>query len=370
MTYRLLARFRIDPFPNALLPGQGGRPTGTRLLHPETECIIERLIKTYYLKREQPRIVDLYREVAVECRRNGVPAASYKAIWNRVKQLDPVSVVRGRQGVRAARERFDPVSIGLRPKAPLELFQIDHTLADVIVLDELDRKTIGRPWLTVVIDVATRMVAGFHLSLDAPSSVSVALAISNAVLSKAKYLESLDVEAAWPVEGLPSTVHLDNGKEFHAQALERGCKEHNISLKYRPIRTPHFGGHIERLIGTLMGDLHLLPGTTFSSVEARGRYDSEGKAALTLRELERWLTIQIVQIYHSRVHRGLGVSPLAAWTSGVSQATFENEETIQIYYAKFYVDFLPRRGSGRFAATVFKMFGIHYWHDRTQPDCG
>jgi putative transposase len=364
MMYRLLARFRKDPSPNALLPGPGGRRTGTRLLHPETECIIQRLVKTYYLKREQPRIMDLYRQVAAECRRNGLPRASYKAIWLRVSQLDPVSVVRGREGERAAREKFAPVSTGLRPKAPLELFQIDHTLTDVIVVDELDRKTVGRPWLTLVIDVATRMVAGFYISLDAPSSVSVALAISNAVMSKATCLKSLDVEAAWPIEGLPSTIHLDNGMEFHAQALERGCKEHNIALRYRPKRTPHFGGHIERLIGTLMGDLHLLPGTTFSSVEARGRYASEGKAALTLRELERWLTIQIVQIYHNRPHRGIGTSPLSAWTAGVSQPGFELKKPSDP--GKFYVDFLP----GEFRQIRrdgIQMFGIHYWHNVLSP---
>ena len=36
---------------------------------------------------------------------------------------------------------------------PLELMQIDHTLADVIVVDEIDREPIGRPWLTLAIDV-------------------------------------------------------------------------------------------------------------------------------------------------------------------------------------------------------------------------
>ena len=34
---------------------------------------------------------------------------------------------------------------------------------------------------------------------------------------------------------------------------------------WRPPGTPHFGGHIERLIGTQMGAVHLLPGTTFSN---------------------------------------------------------------------------------------------------------
>jgi hypothetical protein len=34
---------------------------------------------------------------------------------------------------------------------------------------------------------------------------------------------------------------------------------------------PHFGGHIERLIGTVMGAVHLLPGTTFANVTKKAR---------------------------------------------------------------------------------------------------
>ena len=41
---------------------------------------------------------------------------------------------------------------------------------------------------------------------------------------------------------------------------------------------------MERLIGTLRGEVHLLPGTTFSSVAKRGTYHSAGQAAMTLAE--------------------------------------------------------------------------------------
>jgi transposase InsO family protein len=124
-------------------------------------------------------------------------------------------------------------------------------LADLILVDELERKPIGRPWLTLVIDVSTRMIAGFHLSLDAPSATSVALAISHAVLPKTWLQSPAGEPRQWPIAGLPLIVHLDNAKEFHSLALERGCREHGISLKFRPPLRPHFGGHIERLIGTL-----------------------------------------------------------------------------------------------------------------------
>jgi hypothetical protein len=58
-----------------------------------------------------------------------------------------------------------------------------------------------------------------------------------------------------------------------------------------PPATPRFGGHIERLMGTLMTRVHALPGTTGSNVAARGNYPSEARAILTLCEFERILAL-------------------------------------------------------------------------------
>ena len=39
---------------------------------------------------------------------------------------------------------------------PLDIVQVDHTQADVVVVDEYFRRAMGRPWLSVAIDLATR----------------------------------------------------------------------------------------------------------------------------------------------------------------------------------------------------------------------
>ncbi len=176
----------------------------------------------------------------------------------------------------------------------MDVLQIDHTPMDVIVVDQQKRRPIGRPWLTLAIDVRTRMVAGFHVSLWSPSTISLSLVLSQAVLPKASWLADRELQTLdWPVHGLPRTIHVDNAKEFHAEALVRGCQEYGIRLDHRPPARPHYGGHIERLIGTMMGAVHLLPGATFSNVSEKGSYASEKRASLTLPELERWLALQI-----------------------------------------------------------------------------
>ena len=76
----------------------------------------------------------------------------------------------------------------LQPSWPLEVVQIDHTPIDVLVVDEWERQPLGRPWLTLAIDVASRFVTGFQISLDRPSSLTVALALTQAVLPKEGWL--------------------------------------------------------------------------------------------------------------------------------------------------------------------------------------
>ena len=63
--------------------------------------------------------------------------------------------------------------------------------------------------------------------------------------------------------GKPETIHVDNAKEFYSDALERGCEQHGITPDYRPKAQPHFGGIIERVIGTAMKKLMSCLGQRF-----------------------------------------------------------------------------------------------------------
>ena len=180
---------------------------------------------------------------------------------------------------------------------PLQQVQIDHTVMDLIVVDERDREPIGRPYLTVAIDVYSRCLLGLVVTLDPPSAVSVGLCLAHCAGDKRPWLERLAAEADWSMSGKPKGLYLDNAAEFKSEALRRGCEQHGIQLNYRPPGQPHYGGIVERVIGTVMGWVHELPGTTFSNPGQRGEYDAEGLAALTLPELERWLALAVA-CYH------------------------------------------------------------------------
>jgi len=201
----------------------------------------------------------------------------------------------------------------------MAVLQIDHTPVDLILVDETWRKPVGRPWLSVAIDAYSRCIAGLHLSYEAPSATVAGLCLAHAVLDKAATLRGLGIEADWPCQGLPGEVFVDNGSEFHVVAFERGCQQHGIALRFRPPGAPHWGGIVERLIGTTMAMVHELPGTTFSNPGERGEYDSDAASCLTLAELERWLVLAVTGPYHHAVHGGLSEPPLARWRHGVAE---------------------------------------------------
>ena len=280
--------------------------------------------------------------VGLRCTALGILPPSRKPILARLKELDPAVAAKARlqPGEAATQTAFVPGNYQV--PYPLEVVQIDHTPVDVIVVDE-----------------ATRVVVGFYVSMEAPSSTSVALCLSQAVLPKDAWLAHRGLECFWPVWGLPAAVHADNGADFTAAALRRGCDEHGIRLILRPVAKPHYGGHIERLIGTLMGRVHLLPGTTGSNSQDKGDYPSEAKALLTMAELERWLTLEICEQYHRRVHKGLHRSPLSAWEATTCNPA-ARARALPEQPDQFVVGFLPSM-QRKLRRDGLHLFNLRYW---------
>jgi putative transposase len=234
--------------------------------------------------------------------------------------------------------------------------QMDHTLVDIMVVDEVLRQPMGRPWITVAFDIATRVVLGFALRLEAPSAVSVGLALSMACLPKDRWLKERNLEIDWSPFGLPELIHVDNGKEFHSLALMRGCERYGMSLEYRPPGRPQFGGHIERYLGTLMRRIHGLPGTTYSNPTERGKYRSEARATMTMAELERWIALEVAGRYHQHVHRGVHAIPAQLWEQSVRR----KPPAVVTEPSRFVLDFLPAE-TRRVGRNGFQINRIRYW---------
>ncbi|WP_341648265.1 hypothetical protein [Thauera humireducens] len=117
-----------------------------------------------------PKILEI---VNGECRRANLSEISLRSLYNIEKQT-PYKQKLLKQGRREeARNLYRP-RIGHLPDNdyPLAVLQIDHTPAPVCLVDEVERKPIKTPNLSLAIDTYSRMVFGFYITLDPPSALS------------------------------------------------------------------------------------------------------------------------------------------------------------------------------------------------------
>lgn len=361
--YVLIRRYRQGMgLVTDLAPGQSSGGKGKGRLSEPVECIISESIRKHFLTRQKCSLAMLYRRIVQTCKAQGLPVPARNTVAQRIARLNPVQMGRSREGAEAVRPLLSAGGIPPEVAAPLDQVQIDHTVIDLMIVDERDRQPIGRPYLTVAIDVYSRCLVGMVITLEPPSAVSVGLCLAHIACDKRAWLERLGVEADWPMSGKPKLLYLDNAAEFKSEALRRGCEQHGIQLNYRPPGQPQYGGIVERVIGTTMQLVHELPGTTFSNPDQRGAYDSEQLAALTLLELERWLTLAVTS-YHSTVHSSLLQTPAMRWAEGIA---LNGSPPVVTHASAFLVDFLPviRRTLTR---TGFVIDHIHYFADVLKP---
>jgi putative transposase len=317
--YRWLNAYKLDKTLHSLVPNTKARgPRGMVRISEEADLITKMAIESLYLGKQKYTARQVYQEIVKRCRNAKVTPPHENTVRRRIAKLSEEHVIAKRESRSVADRKYRNTD-GVFPEGtyPLDVVQVDHTPMDIIVVDEKERKPIGKPFLTMAIDVYSRMVTGFYIALEPPSYFSVSQCLSQSIRTKERFLHQVGVNGDWKLWGVPGKLHLDNGADFRSKSLQRFCELYDITIMWRPVARPQFGGHIERLIGTSMKQVHTLPGTTFSNIRERGEYDSNKEAAMTLGELEQWVTEFIVNVYHRRCHNSLGMSPVQKFEEGV-----------------------------------------------------
>lgn len=316
--YRWLSDYSHSGHLSSLAPTTAGRPLGRTSLSSEVEAIIAGEIEDTYLTRKKLKPSDIIEKVEAACRQAKLPVPGKNTVRGRIAALHPQLVLR-RCGERAEADNLGKPIWDHFPDAdkPLAVVQIDHTQLDVILVEKTTRLPMGRPWLTLAIDVYSRMVTGYHLSMERPNGNAVGLCLSMSMLPKEQVLEVLGVPGEWPIYGRVAKVMADTTKKFRGKLLARACRNWGIDLDLRPVKIPHYGGHIERLMGTTANEIRKLDGATFSNTPQCEGYNSEGTANMTLGEVERNLVDFLTTTYHMRLHSEIEMAPRRRWQVGL-----------------------------------------------------
>ena len=136
------------------------------------------LIEGMALKPPRSSAAAIHRRIGPVAEVRGWRVPSYGAVHAIVAALDPGMATLAQEGPAAYRDRFELVHRH-RAEAPNALWQADHTLLDLFVLDEGGKP--ARPWLTTVLDDRSRAVAGYMVFLGAPSALNTCLALRHAI---------------------------------------------------------------------------------------------------------------------------------------------------------------------------------------------
>lgn len=285
--------------------------------------IFEEVVSEIYLNTQKRPKSDVFEGVrkkvgllnANRAPEDQIRTPSRATVYNWLDQLQQDIVDGARLGADAARLKYRMVTGSVRTREILERVEIDHTPLDLLVIDTFTAIPIGRPWLSLAIDRHSRLILGFYISFNAPSTHSVLQCIRHAILPKDEWLARFpEVQGPWPAYGIMDLIAVDNGMDLHSEGLRAICQELGMEILFCPAAEPQYKGVVERFFRTLeKGLIHRLPGTVFSSVDERGDYPSESLAAITLETLVQLITKWIVDVYNKSYHRGIETTPLAKW---------------------------------------------------------
>lgn len=308
----------------ALIAGfdsQGGK--GKSRLDPVIEKFIDEAIESITLDQRRSSGYQVYEAVRLEVDRANLTRTadsklippSLRTVQRRVAMVSALDLEIAQTSPEHAQRKFKKFKLSRLVSRILELVEIDHTPADIIVVNE-ERKPQGRPWMTIIIDRLSRCVLGFHLSLAGHGVPAVFEALRHALLPKAYLKEKYaDLGITWSCHGWFERVLMDNGPEFHAEAVADALLSLGIASEFAPSREPNAKPFVERFNRRINYELiHTLPGSTLDHHHKRVGFDPHKEAALTLEELDRACHVWICKNYHNRPHRGLGGrSPIQVW---------------------------------------------------------
>lgn len=288
------------------------KPSFSREETADTYKLMRAAVEEHYLKMPRRNKGFAHRMYKDACKAEGIVPLSYKTFRIFItRSFDDRCEYERRFGKKAAYLRFNVFERRKPPELPLQEVEVDHCLIDLIVRHPVTGKVLGRPWLTAIMDRATRVVLGAHLSFQPPSYATLQRAIAHAMWPKD--LRGIPgLVHTWPCFGVFETLFTDNGKEFHSVSLAVTADVLRFEIVPLLANQPWLKGMIERFWGRLGVQVFSLEeGATLSRTP--DHYDPNKRAQLSLDEVRAKLLKFIVDEYHHTRHGTLKCTPMERW---------------------------------------------------------
>ncbi len=267
----------------------------------------------------------------------------------------------------------------LTAHGPGAIYQIDASVGDIYLRSYLNRKLIiGRPIIYIVVDVFSRMIVGFAVTLEGPSWAGAKLALENAFFDKVAFCKQFGIEITaklWPAKGRCEALVADNGEiaGYNANSLVDSL---GIRVANAPTARPDLKGIVESRFHIIKGlAIEWVPGAVRATRKRRGK-DYRLDATLDLNQFRRLMIECILHYNTSRRIEDYRMSlpmiadevepiPLKMWNWGMQNLTgmLRSEDDVESLRIKL----LPRdKATATSDGIRFK--GIHYTCERAMQE--
>jgi len=248
-----------------------------------------------------------------------LPAVGQKLIRHMVAEIPAFDVCAARHGRLRAEMKFRSAIGTISSSRIGQRYELDHTLTDIITVDDASGLPLGRAWMTALVDAYSKCLVGYYFGFEPPSDASVINCFKHAFLGKQfPSTSSPTAQHKWVAYGLPEEIVTDNDRTHHGAAVIDACNSLGITLTYCKVKKPWQKPHIERFFKSLAQNLlHEQRGTTFSNIFDKGDYDPVKHAVIPMSVLIEAFEMWVTDVYSFKINRRTASSPHQNWTESV-----------------------------------------------------
>lgn len=327
-----------------------------RRVPAEVLQLADKAVKEFHNTAKNPTIAGTYSFYIDLCTEAGVKPMGRTCFFEHAKKHADIAA---REGKRKAYQQA-PIPLTFDFEHPVhgvlphEICYCDHTIVNEF-LKGSTIENLGKPTLTLMMDGATSRARAFYLSYRPASSVSVLMCLRDYVRRNGR---------------LPRALVLDNGREFHSEALLLFCSLFNIKIIWRRRSRPRDSSMVERMLGATEKEvINQLDGNSLAMKDPRmvsTTHHPDKHIKWTLPGLYGAIEYYLFDVHAKRIHPRFGTSPvdyekrLMLECGARAHVIVRFDETFKL---------LTSPHSGQATRKIDRQRGVYvdgfyYWHDK------
>lgn len=294
-----------------------------------TQDIVDQLIKDvlrrHYYKLTRPSLVSSWELVKYEQQRlieqGKLPAdtglISRSTVWRRAQECEPYFRDKSRFGEIYARAKYRTSFGGKHFERPYQRLECDHTPLDWVVVCDRTGMPLGRPTLTIIVDRYSSYIVGFYISFSGTGLTAVFNTLKVTIQPKGGFCQNADyLTHPWHGQGIPETLALDNGLEFHSPQFQTAAWSLAMDIEYCRVRTPWLKPSVERAFAEL-GHLPAITGRIHKPIDNVFNIDPRKNASMPFSLFCQGILKWIVDIHPLQINERKLARPLDLFVEGM-----------------------------------------------------